>query len=95
MEAGLDPKPNWLQAYLLKNNEKPLRKKFDVDKTEKVIVGIGKAESLETARTASQLDAQKKAAEASNTARVRLQPVYEFWQEDDEEGFTVYSVYVL
>jgi hypothetical protein len=95
MEMGIEQNPKWLSAYTQQHNEKLLRKKFDVDKTEKVIVGIGNASSLESARTGSQLDGQKKASELNQNGKVRLQPVYEFWQEDDKNGFTVYSVYTI
>lgn len=94
MELGLSPNPKWLESYIKNNDKKQLRKKFDIPVSEKVVVGSARAESLEEARSASQLDAQTKAA-GSGTQKVRLQFIYEYWEEDDKKGFTVYSVYAL
>ena len=93
MEMGLSRNPKWLSSYISKNNEKALRKKFELDSSEKIILGKGQAAFLETARSASLLDAQKKVSELQASGKIRLQFIYEYWEEDDEEGFTVYSIY--
>lgn len=95
MEMGLPKNPKWLQLYKVAKNEKLLRKKFDIDKAEKVVVGIAAAPFLEKARSASQIDAQSKAADLQKDKKNRLVPVYEYWEEDDKNGFTVYSVYTF
>lgn len=95
MEMGLPQNPKWLQLYKAAKNEKLLRKKFDIDKAEKVVVGIAAAPYLEEARSASQFDAQSKAAALQKDKKNRLVPVYEYWEEDDKNGFTVYSVYTF
>lgn len=95
MEMGLPQNPKWLQLYKAAKNEKLLRKKFDIDKAEKVVVGIAAAPYLEEARSASQFDAQSKVAVLQKDKKNRLVPVYEYWEEDDKNGFTVYSVYTF
>ncbi len=95
MEMGLPQNPKWLQLYKAAKNEKLLRKKFDIDKAEKVVVGIAAAPYLEEARSASQFDAQSKATALQKDKKNRLVPVYEYWEEDDKNGFTVYSVYTF
>ena len=90
---GLPKNPRWLESYILEHNEKPLRKKFRMSKDECVLVGVGCANDLETARSLSQLDGQNKASDLQKDKKNRLLPVYEYWKEDDEKGFCVYSVY--
>ena len=95
MEFGLDSCPVWLEKYLDKKNEKPLRRKFGIEKSKTVVVGVASAESLEAAREFSQTDAIKKyfASIKENQVAQSLIFVYEFWSEDSEDGFCVYSVY--
>ena len=93
MEMGLPKNPKWLQLYKSAKNEKLLRKKFDIDKSERIVVGISSAASLEEARSASQLEAQAEAAALQKNKKNRLLPIYEYWEEDDKTGFIVYSIY--
>ena len=93
MEMGLPQNPKWLETYILNHNEKLLRKKVGIAKDECVLVGVGCAADLETARSLSQLDGQNKASDLQKDKKNRLVPVYEYWEEDDEKGFCVYSVY--
>ena len=95
MEMGLPQNPKWLQLYKSSKNEKILRKKFDIDKDEKVLVGIASAPSLEEARLASQLDSEAQAAAIKTEGKIRLNFIYEFWEEDDKKGFCVYSIYTF
>ena len=98
MEFGLDSCPVWLEKYLEKKNEKPLRKKFGIEKSKSVIVGVASGKTLEAARHFSQSDALGKyfssfdEADETKVAQA-LVFVYEFWSEDSENGFCVYSVY--
>ena len=97
-EIGTDEIPAWLESYLEDNNLKPLRKKFDIGKRETVIIGIGESDSLEGARQISQIDAQAKLEEISRKKGLenqRLKFVFEYWYEDDETGFKVFSLYTL
>ena len=91
MESDMAQNPKWLTSYITKKDEKLLRKKFDISSNEKIIVASATAKSLEMARSASQIEAQAQASQ--QTGKVRLEFIYEFWQEDSEEGFTVYSIY--
>ena len=95
MEFGLDSCPVWLEKYLDKKNEKPFRRKFAIEKSKTVVVGVASGESLEAAREFSQTDAIKKyfASIKENQVAQSLTFVYEFWNEDSEDGFCVYSVY--
>jgi len=92
MEHGLDARPKWFFKYVKSGKEKPIKKRFELDSESGLILGIGKGGDLETARTASQMEVQKKAAVQSQII-VSLTPLYEYWEEDDEEGYAVYSLY--
>ena len=91
MELGIAPNPKWLKSYITKNDEKLLRKKFNITSNEKIIVSSASAKSLETARAGSQIEAQAQVSKL--TEKVRLEFIYEYWLEDSEKGFTVYSIY--
>lgn len=95
MEFGLDSCPVWLEKYLEKNNERPLRKKFGIEKSKSVVVGVASGKNLEEARHFSQSDALRKYFSSFDETQVAqaLVFVYEFWNEDSENGFTVFSVY--
>ena len=93
MEMDVPPNPKWLKAWRNKGDERLLRKKFDVEKSSRVVVGFGTADSLEGARAAAQLDAQKKAAASGAVQATRLEYLGEYWEEDDQKGFFVWSVY--
>ena len=95
MEMDVPPNPKWLKAWRNKGDERLLRKKFDVEKSSRVVVGFGTADSLEGARAAAQLDAQKKAAASGAVQATRLEYLGEYWEEDDQKGFFVWSVYEL
>lgn len=97
MEMGFPQNPEWLKSYVSDRSGKKLRKKFSLNKSEKIIMGLGQAEDLESARTVSQLNARKKAAEMGigQTGDARLSFIYEYWEEDDEKGFLVYSLYAF
>lgn len=90
MELGLDARPKWLFKYIKGGNEKAVRNKFGVAPSSKIVLGVGRAYDLEKARAASQLDAQKRAADVSSASLAFL---HEYWEEDDETGFAVYSLY--
>ncbi len=93
MEMDVPPNPKWLKAWRNKGDERLLRKKFDVEKSSRVVVGFGTADSLEGARAAAQLDAQKKAAASGAVQATRLEYLGEYWEEDDQKGFFVWSAY--
>ena len=93
MEMDVPPNPKWLKAWRNKGDERLLRKKFDVEKSSRVVVGFGTADSLEGARAAAQLDAQKKAADSGGVQATRLEYLGEYWEEDDQKGFFVWSAY--
>ena len=93
MEMDVPPNPKWLKTWRNKGDERLLRKKFDVEKSSRVVVGFGTADSLEGARAAAQLDAQKKAAASGAVQATRLEYLGEYWEEDDQKGFFVWSAY--
>lgn len=93
MEMDVPPNPKWLKAWRNKGDERLLRKKFDVEKSSRVVVGFGMADSLEGARAAAHLDAQKKAADSGAVQATRLEYLGEYWEEDDQKGFFVWSAY--
>lgn len=94
MEMGLGQNPKWIRSWRAKGDERALRKKLGAEPGSTIIVGLGRADSLEGARTAAQLDAQGKAVSKGETVQtVRLDFLGEYWEEDDQEGFSVWSVY--
>ena len=100
MELGLDPYPEYLKQYLEENDEKAVRKKFDVGKKKKLFYGIGISSSLEGARTISEFDCKKKIMKSRKTASSGasaaihgLEFVYEYWEEDSETGYKVWQIY--
>ena len=94
MEVGTNPYPQWLQNYIDKKNEKLLRKKFDIEKSKNIIIGIGKSDDITKARYFSQIDAQQIFSQhAEKEKKSHLEFIYEYWMEDDETGFLVYSIY--
>lgn len=96
MELGLDEEPAWLEKYLANKNVAPIRRKFSINKTYDIIVGVGNAKGLETARQLASVSAEKKALGISKTKILKdFCSVYEFWQEDSEKGFSVYAIYQL
>lgn len=101
MEMGAAQNPKWLKAWRTKGDERLLRKKFGAEDSSAIIVGFGRADSLEGARTLSQLDAQKQLAQKSSAATgepagaARLQFLGEYWEEDDQDGYSLWSVYEL
>lgn len=100
MEMGSPQNPKWLKPYLQKKDERALRKKFELSASERIVLGVATDETLEVARTYSQMDAQRQLTEAKTSANgpaqtARLEFVYEFWQEDSEKGYTVYSLYTM
>ena len=88
MEMGLSPRPKWLFSYIENGSEKAARKKFEVPAANALVLGVGKSDDLEKARSVSQLDAQKKASAASN-----ISFLYEYWEFDEDDIYTVYSLY--
>ena len=94
MEVGTNPYPQWLKNYINNKNEKLLRKKFDIEKSKNILIGIGKSDDITKARYFSQIDAQQKFSEhTGREKKTRLEFIYEYWMEDDETGFLVYSIY--
>ncbi len=97
MEFGADSEPVWLEKYIKEKNEKPIRKRFEIENSQSIILGIGRSDSLENARLISQLDAQQKVDEKGKSKKskiINLQFLYEYWVEDSESGYTVYSLYL-
>ena len=96
MEVGIDPNPRWLQNYINNKNDKLLRKKFDIPKSKRIIIGIGQSTDITNARYLSQINAQQQLNQESEKGKsVNLEFIYEYWMEDDKTGISVYSVYAL
>ena len=94
MELGQAPEPAWLKAYITEKNEKLIRRKFDIRRNQALIVGYGNSSSLDTARTASQIDAQNQLYNNIGKKKsIRFVFLYEYWFEDSDSGYNVYSIY--
>lgn len=95
-ELGLDEEPVWLAKYLDNKNVAPIRRKFGIKKTYDIFVGVAVAKDLQTAKLLAATNAEKKALGAAKVSVLKdFSSVYEFWQEDSEEGFRVYAIYQL
>lgn len=97
MEFGIEQNPKWLRSLVEKHDERPARKKFDIAKNARLFYGTGTAPDLETARNNAASDCMKKVLGKESGARTvsSLSPVYEYWEQDDETGYTVTAVYSL
>lgn len=96
MEFGTEENPVWLEEYLTSKNEKKLRKKFSIKKSESVYIGIGTSKFLEDARQNSQIQIYEKYFSGTNGQPQiisSLDFVYEFWTKDSDNLYTVYSVF--
>lgn len=94
-EFGLEENPIWLEKYLKNKDESFLRKKFGIKINESVIVASGTGKELVEARAYSQMNAYKIYFSSNNRKTSRISFIYEFWKEDSDAYFTVYSIYVL
>ena len=97
MEFGIEQNPKWLRSLVEKHDERPARKKFDIAKNARLFYGTGTAPDLGTARNNAASDCMKKVLGKDGGARTAsgLSPVYEYWVQDDETGYTVTAVYSL
>ena len=97
MEFGIEQNPKWLRSLVEKHDERPARKKFDIAKNTQLFYGMGTAPDLETARNNAASDCMKKVLGKDGGARTvsGLSPIYEYWVQDDESGYTVTAIYSL
>lgn len=97
MEFGIEQNPKWLRSLIEKHDERPVRKRFDIAKNAQLFYGMGTASDLETARNNAASDCMKKVLDKESGARTLngLSPVYEYWVQDDESGYTVTAIYSL
>lgn len=95
MEFGVEQNPKWLRSLVEKHDERPARKKFDIAKNARLFYGTGIAPDLESARNYAAADSMQKALGAESGARTMsgLSPVYEYWEQDDETGYTVTAIF--
>ncbi|MBD5447389.1 MAG: hypothetical protein HDR32_06540 [Treponema sp.] len=95
MEFGVEQNPKWLRSLVEKHDERPVRKKFDIAKNARLFYGTGNAPDLESARNYATADCMQKALGAESDARTvsGLSPVYEYWEQDDETGYTVTAIF--
>lgn len=93
-ELGIPSSPAWLTQFKESGRISVLRKKFDIDRTSKIIMGIGKSEELENAKYSAEMKATKSFDEHfKDNNKAKMVFVYEYWEQDDEENYTVYSIY--
>lgn len=97
MEFGIEQNPKWLRNLVEKQDERLARKKFDIAKNARLFYGTGTAPDLESARNAAASDCMKKVLGEESGARTvsGLSPIYEYWMQDDESGYTVTAIYSL
>ncbi len=95
MELGLPERPKWIRQYLEKSEVQYIRKKFQIDRNSIIIVGIGTANALELGRSLSQTDALHKLQSDYSESKNSFVYITEYWEEDDANVYTVYSIYEL
>lgn len=93
-ELGIPSSPAWLTQFKETGKISVLRKKFDIDRTSKVIIGFGKSDELEEAKYLSEMNATKTFSKLlKDNSKAKMVFVYEYWEQDDEEIYAVYSIY--
>ncbi len=97
MEFGIEQNPKWLRSLVEKHDERPARKKFEIQKNARIFYGTGTAPDLESARNAAASDCMQKVLGKDGGARTvnGLSPVYEYWEQDDKTGYTVTAIFSL
>lgn len=96
MELGVEQNPQWLVSLVSGQSEKPARKKFGIARNARVFFGTGTAPDLESARNIASADCMQKVIDKTGTRTLNgLSPVYEYWEQDDESGYTVTAIYSL
>ncbi len=96
MEFGVDQNPQWLVSLVSGRSEKPARKKFGIARNASIFFGTGTASDLESARNIASTDCMQKVIGKTGAQAVNgLSPVYEYWEQDDEKGYTVTAVFSL
>ncbi|MBD5426646.1 MAG: hypothetical protein HDR38_03705 [Treponema sp.] len=95
MEFGIEQHPKWLRSLVEKHDERPARKKFGIAKNARLFYGTGTAPDLESARNYAAADCMKNVLGTDDGARTAssLSPVYEYWEQDDETGYTVTVIF--
>ncbi|MDE6350758.1 MAG: 2-hydroxyacyl-CoA dehydratase family protein [Treponemataceae bacterium] len=95
MEFGTEQHPKWLKNLVEKHDERPARKKFGIAKNARLFYGTGTAPDLENARNYAAADCMKNILGTDDGARTvsGLSPVYEYWEQDDETGYTVTVIF--
>ncbi|MDE7292579.1 MAG: hypothetical protein K2N58_11125 [Treponemataceae bacterium] len=96
MELGVEQNPQWLASLVSGHSEKPARKKFGIAKNARIFFGTGTAPDLESARNIASANCMQKVIDKTGAQTVSgLSPVYEYWEQDDENGYTVTTVFSL
>lgn len=96
MELGVEQNPQWLVSLVSEHNEKPARKKFGIARNASIFFGTGTAPDMESARNIASAECMQKAIDKTGARTLNgLSPVYEYWEQDDENGYTVTTVFLL
>ena len=102
-EMGMKPNPAWLSTYLKKNEEKNIRRKFDIDKNAVIFYAISEDLSLENAKYTAEMDCRKKVLEylkESNKNRdvinvSGMERVTDYWEKDSDGTYKFYVFYTI
>ena len=103
-EMGAESRPKWLTSYIEKNNEKEIRKKFEVEKNELIFFESADDYVLENARYTAEMLCRKKILDYKNklknktdkTIRISgMQLLTEYWEQYEDKSYRVYIFYVI
>lgn len=105
-EMGAECNPKWLKNYVQKNDEKALRKKFDLEKSDLVIMGYSASTQKENAQYESeakallkiQKEVNKNLKEKKNEASIVVlgtEKIFDYWVQNEDGNFHYYCFYSI
>jgi hypothetical protein len=103
-EMGAESSPKWLLSYIEKNNEKEIRKKFEIEKNELIFFETADDFVLENAKYTAEMLCRKKILDYKNELRNKsdktlrisgMQLLTEYWEQYEDKSYRVYVFYVI
>lgn len=102
---GKEPSPEWLMNFVQKKNDRELRKRFGLKKSDIVYFGFGEKDSEEFSKIQAEIDAASKlknmvgdkiglGKNSSDAVTVLgMSQLYHYWEEDENGIFKTYVLY--
>lgn len=102
---GKEPSPEWMMNFIQKKNDRELRKRFGLKKGDVVYFGFGEQDSEEFSKIQAEIDALSKIKNligdkiglkknsSDAVAVLGTEPLYHYWEEDENGIFKTYVLY--